>query len=35
GSRRALKRLNLCTGVQFNLHLKSLPRDHREKAGEI
>ncbi|KFQ36590.1 hypothetical protein N331_01419, partial [Merops nubicus] len=34
GSKRALKRPNLCTGVEFNLQLKSLPRDHREKSGD-
>ncbi|KFP47995.1 hypothetical protein N323_09077, partial [Cathartes aura] len=35
GSKRALKRPNLCTRVEFNLQLKSLCRDHREKTGDI
>ncbi|KFZ66363.1 hypothetical protein N321_13963, partial [Antrostomus carolinensis] len=35
GSKKALKRPNLCTGVEFNLQLKFLSRDHREKAGDI
>ncbi|KFQ92035.1 hypothetical protein Y956_03043, partial [Nipponia nippon] len=35
GNKRALKRPNLCTGVEFNLQLKSLSRDHREKTGDI
>ncbi|KFO13102.1 hypothetical protein N312_04141, partial [Balearica regulorum gibbericeps] len=35
GSKRALKRPNLCAGVEFNLQLKPLSRDRREKAGDI
>ncbi|KFM06690.1 hypothetical protein AS27_02848, partial [Aptenodytes forsteri] len=35
GSKRALKRPNLCAGVEFNLQLKSLSGDHREKTGDI
>ncbi|KGL99441.1 hypothetical protein N301_09454, partial [Charadrius vociferus] len=35
GSKRALKRPNLCTGEEFNLQLKSLSRDRREKTGDI
>lgn len=34
GSKRALKRPHLCTGVEFKLQLKSLSRDHREKTGD-
>ncbi|KFQ77822.1 hypothetical protein N337_01623, partial [Phoenicopterus ruber ruber] len=34
GSKRALKRPNVCTGVEFNLPLKSLSRDRREKTGD-
>ncbi|PKU35939.1 hypothetical protein llap_13758 [Limosa lapponica baueri] len=35
GSKSALKRPNLCTGVEFNLQFKSLSRDHREKTEDI
>ncbi|KFV07415.1 hypothetical protein N339_08363, partial [Pterocles gutturalis] len=35
GSKRALKRPNLGTGVEFNLQLKPLSRDHREKTGDV
>ncbi|KFP44796.1 hypothetical protein N324_02899, partial [Chlamydotis macqueenii] len=34
GSKRALKSPHLHTGVEFHLQLKSLSRDHREKAGD-
>ncbi|KFV20623.1 hypothetical protein N340_04537, partial [Tauraco erythrolophus] len=35
GSKRAFKRPNRCTRVQFNLQLKSLSRNHRETTGDI
>lgn len=35
GSKRALKRPNLCTEVEFNLQLESVSRDHREELGDI
>ncbi|KFW08227.1 hypothetical protein N326_01250, partial [Eurypyga helias] len=35
GSKRVIKRPNLCTGVEFNLQLKSLSSDHREKTGSV
>ncbi|EOA98657.1 hypothetical protein Anapl_10932, partial [Anas platyrhynchos] len=33
--KRVLKRPNLCTGVEFNLQLKSLSREQRKKTGDI
>ncbi|KFP33340.1 hypothetical protein N325_08347, partial [Colius striatus] len=35
GSKGALKRCALCTGVELNLQLRSLSRDHREKTGDV
>ncbi|KFP68967.1 hypothetical protein N322_05828, partial [Cariama cristata] len=34
GRKRAFKRPNLCA-AEFNLQLKSLSRDPREKTGDI